>query len=564
MVDTSESELGVSVGRGSPELAAAGTRAGADEPERSPRSSRRRTAAWSAMALVAAAFFALCLAQAIVGPWDADTAAVSLQGWDLVHGHVLLHGWWSSDVNFYTFDAPLYGLCAAVLGLSNLSLHVAGALIYTLVFLALCWLARGRATGSRYWLRVALVAFFVSAILFCGALRGTVLLVPDHLGTMVFLLIPFVLYDRYAERRWTAWAVFAVLTIGTLGDVTVRYVAVPALLVVWVAESWRAHDWRTPTRRLAWAAAASVPVAFAIRLAEKALGAYYLTPAKASIAAPTDWGWHITSTFQSLLSIYAVPVSGFPGHGAQRIGMTLFGLLALGCGLLSMLRVALRWNRVESADRLLVAGIAVYLTIYCFSGVTIRGAGGGYEFIGVTSMMACLSARTLSTLRPTRLSLGERGRARMVVAATTAAALAATGLLLSGTELTQTRQADPAETIALWLEDHGYTYGLSGYWDAAPMTVYSHGHVDVRAITPVPNGFVPYTWGAKRQWYESQNGYANFVVAGGSRNLLTTSAAEQAFGTPTQVIQLPGKYTVLVYSYNLLTKRHGVRMPPGD
>lgn len=564
MVETSNTELGVAAGRGSPEPETPGVQAGGGEPERRARSARRGWTLWTAMALVAAAFFALCLAQAIVGPWDADTAAVSLQGWDLVHGHVLLHGWWSSDVNFYTFDAPLYGLCALVLGLSNLSLHVAGALIYTLVFLALCWLARGRATGSRYWLRVALVAYFVSSILFCGALRGTVLLVPDHLGTMVFLLIPFVLYDRYADRRWAAWAVFAVLTIGTLGDVTVRYVGVPALLLVWAAESRRTHEWRTPTGRLALAAAISVPVAFAVRFAEKAMGAYYLTPAKASISPPTQWGWHITSTFESLLSIYAVPISGFPGHGAERTGMTLFGLVALVCGLLSILRVALRWNRVESADRLLVAGIVVYLIVYCFSGVTIRGAGGGYEFIGVTSMMACLSARTISTLHLPRLGLGEGGRVRTVVAATTAAALAATGLLLSGTELTQTRQADPAETIAIWLEDHGYKYGLAGYWDAAPMTVYSHGDVDVRAVTPVPNGFVPYAWGAKIQWYQAQNAYANFVVAGGARNLLTVSAAESAFGTPAKVIQLPGKYTVLVYSYNLLTKRHGVHMPPGD
>jgi hypothetical protein len=244
--------------------------------------------------------------------------------------------------------------------------------------------------------------------------------------------------------------------------------------------------------------------------------------------------------------------------------MTFFGLFALVCGVLSLLRVLLRWNRAEAADRLLAAGILIYLAVYCFSSVTIRGAGGGYEFIGVTGMLACLSARNISTLRLSRPNFGAQGRARALVAATTVVALAATGLLLSGTELVQQRQSDPAETIALWLEDHGYKYGLAGYWDAAPMTVYSHGSVDVRAINPVPGGFVPYTWGAKIQWYEAQNAYANFVVAGGSRNLLTKSAAEHAFGTPAQVIALPGNYTVLVYSYNLLTKRHGVHLPAGD
>ena len=32
-----------------------------------------------------------------------------MQGWDLVHGQLLLHGWWYSDVNFYTLDARMLG-----------------------------------------------------------------------------------------------------------------------------------------------------------------------------------------------------------------------------------------------------------------------------------------------------------------------------------------------------------------------------------------------------------------------------------------------------------------------
>jgi hypothetical protein len=73
----------------------------------------------AAMLLVAAAFFALGLAQSLTYPWNSDTASVALQGWYIAHGHLLLHGWWSSDVNFYTFDAPIYGLWALVLGLGG-------------------------------------------------------------------------------------------------------------------------------------------------------------------------------------------------------------------------------------------------------------------------------------------------------------------------------------------------------------------------------------------------------------------------------------------------------------
>jgi hypothetical protein len=520
---------------------------------------------WSVLTLVAVAFFGLCLAQSIVQPWDADTAAVSLQGWDLVHGHLLLHGWWASDVNFYTFDAPIYGLSALVLGQGNLALHVAGALIYTLVFLATCWLAKGRTSGARFWLRVSLVAFCLTATLFLGALRQTLLLVPDHLGTMVFVLIPFTLYDRYAERRWAPWAMFAVLTLGMLGDATVRYIAVPSVVLVWAAELPRVRKLRTPRAWLALAAVASVLGAMAIRSAEKALGAYYLTPPRSSIAPVSDWGWHLQSTLEGLLSIFAVPVNDFPGQGGRRILITVFGAIALACGLLSLLRVVIRWTKAEAADRLLVAGFLIYLAAYCFSSVASRGAGGGYEYIGVVALLACLSARNLPALRlPGLRPLTAQGKARAVVATTAIAAVASTGFLLSGTELEQRRGTDAAQTLASWLQAHGYRYGLANYWDAAPITVYSGSKVQVRAILPQQGGFLPFAWGSKSQWYDQKRAYANFVVTGGFRDMLTPAEAEAAFGNPTQTFHLPGGYTVLGYSYNLLSHKLPLYLPKGD
>ncbi|HEX4789361.1 MAG TPA: hypothetical protein VH372_12910, partial [Actinospica sp.] len=133
-----------------------------------PRSRRARLLPWAAVLGVAVVFFALCLGQSLQQPWTGDTASVALQGWDLVHGHLLLHGWWSSDVNFYTLDAPIYGLCMLVVGFGSTALHVAGALIYTLVFLAAGWLAKDREHGARAWLRVALTALLLTAPLFHG------------------------------------------------------------------------------------------------------------------------------------------------------------------------------------------------------------------------------------------------------------------------------------------------------------------------------------------------------------------------------------------------------------
>ena len=43
-------------------------------------------------------------------PVNADGASNALQAWDMLHGNLLLHGWWLSDVSFYTTELPQYTL----------------------------------------------------------------------------------------------------------------------------------------------------------------------------------------------------------------------------------------------------------------------------------------------------------------------------------------------------------------------------------------------------------------------------------------------------------------------
>jgi hypothetical protein len=524
--------------------------------ESAPPRARTRLLPVGAMVLVAVAFFALSLAQSVTEPWNSDTASVALQGWDMVHGHLLLHGWLSSDVNFYTFDAPIYGLCALVLGLSGTSLHVAGALIYTLVFLSACWLAKGRSHGAGFGLRVALVALFMTAVLFEGGLLATIMLVPDHNGTVVFILVAYVFYSRYPERRWTPWAMFALLTLGQLGDLSVRYVLVPALVFVWAADRLLTRRLRTGELWLVLAAVVSVPVSYELRAVMRDMGAYYLTKPGTNIAPVAQWGWHFSGLWRSLASLFGVQLAGFPGNTAARAAITFAGGFALVCGLLSLLRVLIRWTRVDVEDRLLAVTILVYLAAYQFSTVAAPGAGGGYEFVGVVAMFAVLSARAASSLRPLRLPSFQR-------AGTAVAALAAIGCLLSGTALFQATRHDPVQPVAAWLEEHHLTYGLAGYWNASPVTVYTGGSVEVRPIQLRTDDFIPRLWGADKQWYEASARDARFVITEQDpRGEMTAAQAERLFGAPAAVYRVNG-FSILVYSYNLLTKGSIPPLAPG-
>jgi hypothetical protein len=402
------------------------------------------------------------------------------------------------------------------------------------------------------------VALFMTADLYGGgALLQTIVVVPDHNGTVVFFFVAYVLYTRFAGRRWAPWAMLAVLTLGQLGDVTVRYVAVPALLFVWAVEHLRKWRIRTPQTWLALATIVSVPIASELRSLMKAAGAYYLTKAHTNIAPLSQAGWHFSGMWQSLFGMFGVDVHNFPGTSPTRVGLTIFGGFALVCGLLSLLRVVVRWTRVDDADRLLAVTIIVYLAAYEFSTVAAPGDGGGYEFVGVIALFAALSARAASSLRPLRLPSFQGTGLAM-------AAIGAVVCLVSGSALFQKVSQDPVRPVATWLEDHGLKYGLAGYWNASPITVYTGGKVQVRPIyLKTGGGFIARQWGAREQWYDAAANDARFVVAEqDKRGDMTVAQVESSLGTPSAEYTVDG-FSILVYSYNLLTKGSVPGLPAG-
>jgi hypothetical protein len=114
---------------------------------------RRRWLVALAWLLIAAALFVCYLHISRTQPANSDGAANALQAWDMLHGNLLLHNWWLSDVSFYTTELPEYMLVELVRGLNADVVHVAAALTYTLLVLLAAVLAKGRATGREAALR---------------------------------------------------------------------------------------------------------------------------------------------------------------------------------------------------------------------------------------------------------------------------------------------------------------------------------------------------------------------------------------------------------------------------
>lgn len=106
--------------------------------------------AWAGGGLALFAFFLRISLGSVV---DSDGANNALQARDMLHGHLLLHGWAIGDATFYAFELPLNATTELLFGLGNLAIHAASALTYLIVAVLAAALA---VTGSRGPARAAL------------------------------------------------------------------------------------------------------------------------------------------------------------------------------------------------------------------------------------------------------------------------------------------------------------------------------------------------------------------------------------------------------------------------
>jgi hypothetical protein len=146
-------------------------------------SRRHPRLAWvTAAAVVCLVLFWCYLRQAQTYQLNADPAGQALQAWDMLHGNLLLRGWWLGDVSFYTVELPLNMIIEMIVGLRPVEISILAALIYTAVVLLTALLAKGSARGREGVVR----ALLGGGILLAPSLvLGTRVLMqgPDHLGT---------------------------------------------------------------------------------------------------------------------------------------------------------------------------------------------------------------------------------------------------------------------------------------------------------------------------------------------------------------------------------------------
>jgi len=494
---------------------------------------------------------------------NSDGASQALQAWDMLHGNLLLHGWITGDVTYYTTEVPEYMLVELVHGLNADAVHIAAALTYTLAMLLAALLAMGKTTGREALARAAIAA----GIMIAPQLdAGTYALLnsPDHLGTSVPVLLAWLIADRARPRWYVPVVVGLILAWAQIADVLVLYVAVVPLAIVCSFRALRTKVWQRSRQRqrqplaskryeiaLAVAAVAAGIAGLAAPHVLAAIGGETQVQVATQLSPLNVIFWHnLRVTGICLLVLAGANFIGV--HQAVRSGFEILHLTGATLGACGIAVAAWRFPRDRDlVSQLLLAGIVINLVAFAV----------GTHAVEITY------TREITPVLPFAAALAGRVLAGRLLAMRLAPVLIVVLCgYLAGLVFAIRQPVVPAQNARLtsWLETHHLRYGLSGYWAANAVTLTSGERVQVRSLDPAGEKVRATRQLVKTEWYDPSRESANFVVVyhgyvgtqpfGGFTGLVGFPEAKEViatFGTPARTYRYD-QYTIFVWDKNLL------------
>jgi hypothetical protein len=550
---------------GTPEKSAVSSRPVRERPPATPAVMRRRLLAAAAVALAVALLFVAYLQLSRTYTENSDSANILLMSWDMLHGNVLLHGWYLSDVSFYSTELPQYAALEGLIGLHADTAHVAAAMTYTLVLIFAVLLARGprdRAAGRAAWPRMALTgALMVAPQLGVGVF--VLLMSVGHIGTAVPLMLTWLVIAMAATKpRWFIPPIVGLLLTWVLvADPLVVVVGIVPLVAVCVMRVLRAVRTARPGERgpalqaswyevsLAAAAILAYGLADLVNRLLSANGGFFLHPLGYQLAPVHTWPKHAWVTGEGLLALFGAKPQG-PAAELAFASLHLAGVALVAWAICRVARHFFSWPDLIS--QVLLVAMVLNVLVYVPSTLANATDLNAREFAVVLPFGAVLAGRTLAWGSRDGES-GIFGWLRGARWRTGLASALAAGYLASLGYAAAQPSAPPANAqLATFLAEHHLTYGLAGYWQSSIVTVGSDGAVAVRAVQP---SLRPYLWEAKGSWYDPGSQRATFLVtdsqAGFFNHWEPSSAALAALGPPVRTYHV-GPYTVLVWNTNLL------------
>jgi hypothetical protein len=538
---------------------------------------------WAGVTAGAAAALLFCYLR-IAGtvPVLSDGAANALQARDMLHGNLLLHGWWVTDVSFLTTELPQYAVVIAAAGLRPEVVHICAAITYTLLVLLVAYVARGRASGAEAVVR-ALVAAAIMVAPEPGVASWVLLSSPDHVGTGVPLLLLLLLLDRARGSRWVPVAVFVLLAWASVADPLVEVIGALPLAAVCLARVAVCLPRSLGALRAYWCelslAIAAVLAVLAATVAGRlipALGGFQINKGVTGLIPLREVPGNGPLALRSVLALFGADFQDAPaGDGQHPVNLAFAAVHLAGLALVVGAVAAAAWglartlawlarasSRAGSGGRadafaagdlvadVLAVSIVVCLAAYCLA-FRLTNIYAAHDMAPVLSLGAALGGRQFGGPLARACGLRAGGRLARVAVPPALTALLACYCAMLGFAAANPQTPPANAALTVWLQRHGLRSGLAGYWEASSVTLDSEGAITMGSVTPLRSGrLAPRHWEQDMRIFDPAGHSASFVVLApdspmSERDVLRT------FGPAAHVYRFE-VYTILVWSKNLL------------
>jgi hypothetical protein len=354
-----------------------------------------------------------------------------------------------------------------------------------------------------------------------------------HIGTAIPVMLAWLVVDRFGARPYVPVAVALLLAWGEVADPLVLVLAVLPLALVCLVRlvAWLIHGdagspgtlpgrlRELPVRRwfelsLGAAAGAGYLLAWEISRVISNAGGYVQQPVPYKLDPERKWYLHARVSLHGLLSEFGAYFVGQHGLNAVLAVVHIVGVVLVVWAAISVARRFLSWPS-DMISQLLLVAIVANLAAYIPSHLAAATAVNAREFAPVLPFAAVIAGRQLGG----RL-VAAAPRIPVLVPALAVVLAGYTWTLVAGA--VQPPAPAPYADVAAWMESHGLTYGLGGYWQASVITVETGGKVTIRAVGSIPEAIgagqvttctiVPYSWEANQTWFLAARHRATFIL----------------------------------------------------
>ncbi len=546
---------------------------------------------------------------------NSDAAGLVLQASDMLHGNLLLHGWWDTDVSFITTELPEYMGVTAVAGVRPDVVHICSALTYTLLVLLAAFVARGRARGAEGVVRALLAAGVMLAPQPTGptpVLLGS----PDHVGTALPLLLLLLLLDRTPDPRARARRYVlvcsavcvlaaALLALMIVGDPLTEVAGVVPLVLACLLRAVRISiirlagargatagddgapaaaagdrgaadtSWRAACYQLLLAAAAlsAVPLARAMNSLIARHHGYQLGPNLYGLQPLPEMVKSAPIIWRSFLVLFGADYADVSGAGNVAFALVhLAGVaVVIAAVAFAVWRLVVPGRAARAGDLIanflvlaVLVNVAAYFvfiqpyniyTAHEIGPVASFGAALTGRMLGGPALRAWLAGREKREKEP-----GSKPRLRLSALRWPGAKVALPGLAIGfacylallGIAAAYPQEPAQNDTLTSWLSEHHLSSGVASYWEASSVTVDSGGQITMLAV-----GI--HGWNrrlAPDKWETDvrlarPKTHSANFVVAGPDRIVPVKLAVEMFGKPLRTYRY-GPYTIMVWDKNLL------------